>query len=152
MSTEEAASKPKIEKPKKPRNKYPNGWKFTHTFHQIDYFAWVKKQRLIDPRYEYIISYPAGGWRDGKAASRMEAEGATTGYPDIMIDWPALLVLNHIGMRLELKRGKDPVRPDQVIWHERLRRAGYYVAVAYSTDELRDYTINYMKVADPYEA
>lgn len=78
--------------------------------------------------YESIFSIPNGGSNMNKPTqARLKREGRTAGIPDLFL--PAASGRYH-GMFIELKRTKGgKVTPEQVVWINRLREAGYCALV-----------------------
>lgn len=79
--------------------------------------------------YESIFAIPNGGVNINSkpAQARLKREGRTAGIPDLFL--PAAAGRYH-GMFIELKRTKGgKVTPEQAVWINRLREAGYCALV-----------------------
>lgn len=103
---------------------------------QVEFFRQVAllAHETGDERYRCIFAVPMGGKRDLVTASRMKAEGARAGVPDIFVAVPAH---GKCGLFIEMKIEGGRTSEKQKVWIERLQRQGYGVAVAYgATDAL----------------
>lgn len=107
---------------------------------QVALFRWWKLQYPKQERLLFAI--PNGGAREAITGSRLKAEGARAGVPDMLL---ALPTGRHAGLFLELKRrhgGK--VSPAQIAMINELARAGYAVAVCYGFEEARSTIVAYL--------
>ena len=88
---------------------------------------------------------PNGENRNPITGAKLKRMGAKAGLPDVMIlegpfkSWG--VDSNYNGLAIELKaidaKGKRPKpRPNQLAWHEQLRRCGWRVEVCYTMDEV----------------
>jgi hypothetical protein len=95
--------------------------------------------------YAHAAAVPNGGHRHINVARRMRAEGVRPGYPDILVDLPRGA---YHGLRIEMKTTGSTwcaVSPEQRIWLERLRAAGYRAEPAYGLDHAQ-------RIIDEYAA
>lgn len=99
---------------------------------QVALFEWADLQAMNRPELALLFAIPNGGQRHPAVALKMKREGVKRGVPDICLPVPKN-GLN--GLWLELKRQGGRVKPEQKLWHERLRSQGYRVELAYSTEE-----------------
>lgn len=112
------------------------------------YFLFYEGERIWD--YAYAI--PNGAYRGedrgraAKHANYLLRQGMKRGYPDVNIDIP---VAPYCGLRIELKRiGAPAPKPgdDQSMWHARLRKRGYYVAVCHGFSAAQGVVRAYFKL------
>lgn len=100
---------------------------------QADFFKWVRKAELIDPRLELLFAVPNGGKRDARTAARMKYEGVRPGIPDVLFGLPSD---KYIGLAIEFKRPKGG---SASIKQKRMMRqftlAGWLVVIHTSRDE-----------------
>lgn len=97
---------------------------------QIACVTWF---RLQYPNH-VLFAVPNGGFRNGKEAKILKAEGVLAGVPDLFLMFP-----NHgyMGMFIEMKYGKGKQSPDQVVFQENAERMGYkYILI----NSLEDFT------------
>jgi len=107
--------------------------------------------KLVDmsPRTKHLPIYAIPNFAGfmGSAVSRIvqggraKAEGRRKGFPDIGVD---VAVEQYYGLRIEMKRvnrSLSRVSPEQIEWHQRLRKQGYAVAVCYGAVDAWD-TLN----------
>ncbi len=87
--------------------------------------------------------HPANGEaRSAITGAKLKAMGVKAGICDILIfDTPDVRGWYRCGLAIELKapdaKGKRPKpRPNQLAWHEQLRRCGWRVEVCYTMDEV----------------
>lgn len=88
--------------------------------------------RLIDtyaaqyPALLNVAAVPNGGHRRPAVAARLKAEGVKRGVPDCGI---FIARQGYHGLFIEMKTAIGVVKPEQKVWHERLRAEGYRVEV-----------------------
>lgn len=96
--------------------------------------------------------HPANGEaRNAITGAKLKAFGVKAGVPDCMIfnspfypadqKFPTGIHRHHNGLAIELKaidaKGRRPKpRPNQLDWHDRLRRNGWRVEICYNIDEV----------------
>lgn len=123
---------------------------------QEAYFGWLYYQRYEHERiWDYAYAIPNGGYMlVGSVAQRamqgnaMRRQGLKAGYPDVNVDIP---VAPYHGLRIEFKRiGAAKPGDDQSMWHARLRKQGYYVAVCYGLDQAQAVTREYFNLPESY--
>ncbi|MCG7545373.1 MULTISPECIES: VRR-NUC domain-containing protein [Pseudoalteromonas] len=83
--------------------------------------------------YPYLSSYPAGGMRSKKTASKMQAEGQKKGYPDIILDAPKGV---YHGARFELKTETGTLQDTQKKILKLLSDQGYYCTAIKGAEEM----------------
>jgi hypothetical protein len=122
---------------------------------QEAYFGWLYYQRYEHERiWDYAYAVPNGAYRGHdhrKAAIQTDyllRQGMKRGVPDVIIDIP---VTPYHGLRIEFKRiGAAKPGDDQSMWHARLRKQGYYVAVCYGLDQAQAMTREYFNLPESY--
>jgi len=100
---------------------------------QVVFVRWL--ELCLPEMFDLATAVPHGGHRTKATAGKLKAEGVSGGYPDILIDLPRG---RYHGLRIEMKKRDAPpsaTSREQLAWHDRLRHAGYHVAVAYGADE-----------------
>lgn len=119
---------------------------------QEAYFQWLYFVRYEGVRlWDLAYAIPNGGYMlVGTPAQRamqgnaMARQGLKAGYPDVNID---IAVAPYHGLRIEFKRiGARKPDADQLMWHDRLRKQGYFVAVCYGLKEAQTITIAYFRL------
>jgi hypothetical protein len=78
---------------------------------------------------ELLFAIPNGGDRRPSVGASLKAEGVKQGVPDLFLPIP---VGFYPGLFVEMKRPSGLVRDDQLDWHEKLRKQGYAVVVAFN--------------------
>ena len=87
---------------------------------------------------------PNGGQRNAIVGKMLKAEGVKKGVPDALIFEPVIpqSLRNgdtwHNGVAFELKVGRNKPSPEQLEWHDKLRRCGWRVEVCYTLDAVMD--------------
>ena len=115
-------------KPFKLTPKYPS-----ESQEQARVIRWALYRQATRPELKNLVSIPNGSRRDAATGAKLVREGLKAGVPDL-----ALFVLRggYGALFIEMKRRQGGrVRPEQADWHERLRNAGYAVAVCRGFDE-----------------
>lgn len=125
----------------------------TEHAHQAALMQWVAVEGvdICGEALRTLYAIPNGGNYGGNraAGSRMKAEGLKSGVPDL--HWPYPVVIKgqefldrmYHGLWIEMKKpglesSKNGGCSDkQLIWHERLRRQGHAVCVAYGWQAAR---------------
>lgn len=86
-----------------------------------------------------FFAVPNGELRASHTAALLSQMGVRTGAPDLLIVGPPLSRPLPLGVALELKalkaEGGRPPRPDQVVWLERFKTAGWAAVVAYGAED-----------------
>ncbi len=114
----------------------------TESTEQQALMIWAASRARTVPAWGNLFAIPNGGARHLITAKRLKAEGARAGVPDLFLAWPAS---GRPGLFLELKRiAGGKVSPAQAEWHERLRSAGYAVAVCAGFDAARSVIDTYL--------
>ena len=112
---------------------------------QVALFKLIDLYKSRYPDLEMIAAVPNGGHRHKAVAGKMKAEGARSGYPDIIID-----VARHgyHGARIELKRvdGGSGLSVNQKWWFERLEANGYCYRQALGCDDAWDFIRWYLGI------
>jgi VRR-NUC domain len=106
--------------------------------HQVAFFRWL---RYAHPKL-LAFSVPMGGRRDKVTGSRLKAEGAVAGIPDILVarqsgGYPALFI--------ELKTDKGRLSESQKAIKAKLEDEGYRVEVCHGWAEAKESVENYLK-------
>lgn len=90
-----------------------------------------------------VFAIPNGGKRDAREAARLKHEGVVAGVPDLMV---ALTKPPYSGLFIELKRTDGGrVSEAQKLIHDKLRKAGYLVVVAYGVEDAYSAFLDYVK-------
>jgi hypothetical protein len=122
---------------------------------QVALFQWARIMQNREPLLSMLVAIPnAGGYVGGFKSNmlRVQAmikEGVAKGFPDI-----ALFCHSYNNefdvLFIELKRvhGSKP-RPEQIQWHEALKKQGYKVCVCYGADEAIDVIKWYLDIRTP---
>lgn len=99
-----------------------------------------------------ISSFPNQGVRSRANASRMKAEGLTAGCPDLIIfslgsdkDKDGNIIDTFGALLIEMKTDKGVLSVAQKEIHQKLRNAGYKVAVCRSFDEFKQTVEAYLE-------
>ncbi|HBM2815697.1 TPA: VRR-NUC domain-containing protein [Enterobacter hormaechei subsp. xiangfangensis] len=95
--------------------------------------------------YRRLHATPNGGHRTDATAGRMKAEGQKRGYPDMSLDKGRGV---YLGLRCELKIGKNTLSQEQKDWLNMLTEDGYYCFVAYGEQEAIDGIQAYWDLGD----
>lgn len=102
---------------------------------------------------DYLHHTPNGGGRSAAEGGIFKAMGVRAGYPDLTLDLAIVDFTAEIfwpGWRCELKVGDERPRANQILWIERLERAGFYCTVARSVDEWQHQLLQYLVIGDPF--
>ena len=119
---------------------------------QANFFAWLRTVKHEDERLvDFAYAIPNGSYLHGDVSRRaiqgreLKRQGVQAGVPDVCI---AIAIAPYHGLYVEFKRIDGPKpNADQVAWHERLRRRGYRVVIAYGFDEAKRATLTYLSLA-----
>lgn len=106
--------------------------------HVGDYLAAIPNGAALTQRRS------SSGGRFSLQAAKLKAEGLRPGVPDLMLMIPAK---GYHGLFIELKRcrkGLSRVRPEQLIWQERLQEQGYRSEICYGAQEAIDLIKDYL--------
>ena len=105
---------------------------------QVAFVAWA---RMCLPEPVIIISIPNERKSKPHHMVKLKKSGLATGSPDLFISWARL---GFHGLFIEMKRSKGgKVSDKQKEVHDRLKRSGYAVVVAYGANEAIDATKKY---------
>lgn len=109
--------------------------------HQTALFCWAALNVCHYSDLVLLFHIPNGGTRNRIEAGFLKASGVRRGVPDVLL--PVGRWGLH-GLWMEMKRPPNKLSPEQMLWMEKLDRAGYGTCVAYSWQEGRDYLIEYL--------
>lgn len=111
---------------------------------QVSLIRWAEVQRARYPALAWLHAIPnAGAGAQRGQAGKMKAEGVKSGVPDLCLPVPAC---GYHGAYIELKRQKGGrLSPEQALWREHLRVAGYAHLVAAGWEAARDFLIEYLE-------
>jgi hypothetical protein len=120
---------------------------------QQAYFEWLYWLKYQGERvWNYAAAMPNGSFRGdnrlkaARHANLMTLQGMKRGYPDVILD---IAVAPYHGLRIEFKRiGAGKPGSDQSMWHARLRKQGYFVAVCYGILAAQAVTLEYLQIKD----
>lgn len=105
---------------------------------QVRVMDWA--ERYEPELYDHISAVPNGGQRHKKTAADLKAEGVKSGYPDLIIDYPAG---DYHGARVEMKANGGKPSETQITMLRRLAARGYRCALCDGAEEaiafLKDY-------------
>ena len=112
------------------------------TEHQIQaaFFDWVRAKEAQDWRFGLIYAIPNGGKRHISVARKLKKEGAKSGIWDIAIDVPAR---GYNGARVEVKRPKQKLTPNQVVMEKLYKKANLVTYVGTNPDALINFVEAY---------
>lgn len=97
--------------------------------------------RLSYPKY-LIYAIPNGGARNIVTASKLKAEGVTSGVPDLHIP---IARKGYHGLYIEMKASKNKPTDNQITVMDKLRKEGYKCDVCWNLDQFIDVVNNYLK-------
>lgn len=103
--------------------------KKTEDGEQMAVMQWAEIAARADARLLNLYHVPNEGKRSKAEAGRLLRMGLKAGVPDLILDTPAGV---YHGLRLELKVEPNTPTKAQEEWLQRMHKAGYFVAVAYS--------------------
>jgi len=120
---------------------------------QAALFCWAALNTDKYPQLKNLFAIPNGGNRHIVEAMKFVGTGTRSGVPDICLAWananikrnPVLYHALYIELKIEKYRNhkNGGCSNEQIIWHERLVAAGYFVKVCYGWIEARDCLVNY---------
>ena len=102
--------------------------------HQVALFYWAGLMIKMGKYPELVCMYavPNGGLRDKRVAAKLKAEGVKAGVPDVALPVPRG---GFHGMYVELKIGKNTLKPNQREWFAWLTKQGFYCVVCYGWEQ-----------------
>lgn len=100
---------------------------------QVALFQRIRWEAKRHPDLELVYAVPNAGERHIFVAQRMKAAGLKAGVLDI--HWP-VASRGFYGLWMELKVGKNKPTDQQLMWIERLKKAGHCVRVVYDDWQL----------------
>lgn len=104
---------------------------------------WAKLQAPAMPGLEMLYAIPNGGQRHIAVASKLRAEGAVAGVPDLCLPVPTR---KYSALYIELKRRVGGrVSKVQQDWIDKLRAYGNRVEVCHGADEARAVILDYLR-------
>lgn len=109
---------------------------------QVLVFDWL--YRVQPDYYDDFSAVPMGGLRNTKTAISLMAEGAKSGYPDIVCDVP--MGVYH-GLFIEMKWGGNKPTDIQIKTLNRKTERGYFACVCYSHNEAIEVITEYLTLA-----
>ena len=121
----------------------------TEDSQQISLFGWAAsgETRKSYPELAWLFAIPNGGYRTKAGAGKLRAMGVKKGVPDIFLP---VKRGEFLGLFLELKRPAEEGKragqtsPEQKVWIEYLKKAGYGAAVCFGFDHARQMLIDYL--------
>lgn len=108
-------------------------------------FNWANIMVKKWPCLEMLFAIPNQRKCHPREGARFKAEGVKPGIPDIFLDWP---LQGFHGLRIELKRANgipSAVTESQHIWHLKIKRNGYAMAVAFGAEAAKEIIRNYIE-------
>jgi len=117
------------------------GRKHEEEQNQVAFAAWFRTQYR---KYQDLINIASFGEAIGaQRMNRLKRMGLTPGYPDINIFVPSA---PYHGLLIEMKIKGERVKPHQLDIHDKLRKQGYFVGVAYNWEEAKHITSDYLDI------
>ena len=108
---------------------------------QAAFFKLDRYAAGADHRLQNIFAIPNAGKRTIGAYLYYQAEGLEPGVPDVCVCWPSG---KYHGAYIEFKKPGAKPTARQALWHDRLKAAGYAVAVLYSADSAWSWLTSYL--------
>lgn len=105
---------------------------------QIVCITWF---RLQYPEY-VLFAIPNGGFRNGKEAKILKAEGVLAGVADLFLMFPNN---GYMGMFIEMKFGKGKQSDFQITFQENAEKQGYKYVIANSLESFMEEVNSYIK-------
>ena len=91
---------------------------------------------------DYLVAYPNGGFRNGREAVSLRAQGVQAGIPDLLLAYP---VNRCHGLWIELKNRNGGILSDnQRKWISRLSGVHYRAIVCLGWDNAKDAILDYL--------
>jgi hypothetical protein len=112
--------------------------------HQRTLFLWARIQAIETPRLgvlRFLHGDGSGDFRSLKVARDMKAQGASRGYPDITLLYPAH---GYHGLTIELKIEGGKESTEQKEWKEYLNSVGYLAVKLIGWESVRDKILWYL--------
>lgn len=110
--------------------------------HQVAVFQWSEYQFKVMPELALMYAIPNGGKRTKFQGAWLKAEGLKSGVPDICLP---VARGDFIGLYIEMKFDKNKPTPNQLAWHDALRKERHRVEVCYSAEEAIEVIKDYLK-------
>lgn len=114
---------------------------------------WAGSRWLMPPVKigDYLHHTPNGGGRSPAESGIFKAMGVRAGYPDLSLDIALVSDAGEFfpGWRCELKAGRGRQTPNQILWQERLERAGHVYVIAASVEEFEAELDRYLSLGKP---
>lgn len=103
---------------------------------QTALFLWASIYQEKIPGIELMFAVPNGGYRMGKTARDLKAEGVKKGVPDVWLPISGVHGEKPVkGLVIEMKFGKNKPTPEQEAWLAFLAGVGWRAEVCYSWRE-----------------
>ena len=103
---------------------------------QCALFLWASLYVARYPELSWLFAVPNGGFRMGKTARDLKAEGVKKGVPDVWFPISGVYGERPVkGLVIEMKFGKNKPTPEQNAWLTFLGGIGWRTAVCYSWRE-----------------
>lgn len=100
---------------------------------QTALFLWASIYQEKIPGIELMFAVPNGGYRMGKTARDLKAEGVKKGVPDVWFPVSGVHGEKPVkGLVIEMKFGKNKTTPEQEAWLAFLAGVGWRAEVCYS--------------------
>lgn len=100
---------------------------------QTALFLWASIYQERIPGIELMFAVPNGGYRLGKTARDLKAEGVKAGVPDVWLPVKGIHEERPVtGLVIEMKFGKNKPTLEQKTWLEKLGANSWRTAVCYS--------------------
>ena len=100
---------------------------------QCALFLWARMNVGKYPELSWLFAVPNGGYRLGKTARDLKAEGVKAGVPDVWFPISGVYGEKPVkGLVIEMKFGKNKPTPEQDAWLTFLGGIGWRAEVCYS--------------------
>lgn len=110
---------------------------------QVNLMKWCELMRHTYPELSLMFAIPNGGLRNKIVASKLKAEGARAGVPDLFLPSPKG---EYHGLFIEMKSLKGVTRPNQREWLAKLGKQGYACVVCKGYDAAVEAIEEYLKL------
>lgn len=116
---------------------------------QATFFEWIDTLSTQHPELKACFAIPNAGFASQKQGALRKLTGRRPGVPDVFlpisrIAWDGTEWNSYIGLWIEFKRPGEKPRPEQTVWHERLRALGHFVVVCTTWVDAANIVISYL--------
>jgi hypothetical protein len=105
---------------------------------------WAELQSKKHPALNLLFAIPNGTHKSSHASrAKHKREGLKSGVPDLFLSWPSG---KYHGYYIEMKAPKKKPSPNQLIWKDKLERAGYKWEYFDDWEKAKDSILEYLKL------